>query len=687
MVSHGGQAAGAEAAVARPWYSKSDVPTHSIVQDIVVLYALAFVLLVVAGRLRAPAIVSLIVTGMLAGPGGFGLVGSEETVAILSEMGVALLLFMVGLDLPFGDIWRLWRKMALGGGAQVIGTMLVVAPVAVLWFGRSVETVMFVAFFVAVSSTSILVSELTRRNEIHSPHGSLALGVLLLQDVLALVALVLAPVLFGSTDASLGRAVLQILLIAVGLTAVTRFLLPLLFRMATAAGREAFGLMVLVASLGTAWLASTLGLSMTVGAFLAGLVIDESEFSHQIHAEIRPLRDLLSSLFFISVGLLVHPAALVPVLPLVVGLAAAIVVLKTVGTTAALVVVGVPLRVAATAALGLAQVGEFSFVLGTSAVATGAIDMDAWEVLLGASVLTMMVTPALVAWAPAFGGWLGRRRGAGQPDTAVASAAPRGHVLILGFGVGGRLIASALDEVGTPHTILELNGAAVRDAVAVGHPIFYGDATAVEPLHAAGAGQAAAVVAVLSDPGATERAVRAVRSLDPNVPVIVRTRYRLEAERMARAGATLTVVEELEASLEVMAQLLARLDVPGNVAEELVREARTSMASSSPRPVSAPAVRSAPVSAAVGEAPVSSYQVQAVDWAVGQTLGHLNLRAASGATILAVRRDASTLAPPPIDWTFAAGDVLYVVGDAPSVRRARARLAAGGASPAMPGRV
>lgn len=156
---------------------------------------------------------------------------------------------------------------------------------------------------------------------------------------------------------------------------------------------------------------------------------------------------------------------------------------------------------------------------------------------------------------------------------------------------------------------------------------------------------------------------------------------------MARAGATLTVVEELEASLEVMAQLLARLDVPGNVAEELVREARTSMASSSPRPVSAPAVRSAPVSAAVGEAPVSSYQVQAVDWAVGQTLGHLNLRAASGATILAVRRDASTLAPPPIDWTFAAGDVLYVVGDAPSVRRARARLAAGGASPAIPERV
>lgn len=656
----------------------------SIVQELVVLYALAFVLLLVAGRLRAPAIVSLIVTGVLAGPGGLGLVGSEETVTILSEIGVALLLFMVGLDLPFGDIWRLWRSMAVGGGAQVAGTMAVVAPFAVWWFGRSVETVVFVAFFVAVSSTTILVRELTRRNELHTPHGNLALGVLLLQDVLALVALVLAPVMFGSTDASLGRAIVQIVVIAVGLTAVTRFLLPLLFRMATAAGREAFGLMVLVASLGTAWLASTLGLSMTVGAFLAGLVIDESEFSHQIHAEIRPLRDLLSSLFFISVGLLVNPVALVPVLPAVIGLAAAIVAVKTVGATGALILAGVPLRVAATAALGLAQVGEFSFVLGTSAVANGAIDMDAWQVLLGASVLTMMATPTMVGLAPAFGGWLASRRAPGRMEPPAASVERHGHVLILGFGVGGRLIARALDEVGTPHSILELNGAAVRDAVAEGHPIFYGDATAVEPLHAAGVAQAAAVVAVLSDPGATERAVRAVRSLNRDVPIIVRTRYRLEAERMARAGATLAVAEELEASLEVMAQLLVRLDVPGNVAETLVADARTSMASSSPRTVAAPAVRSGPVSAAVGDAPVSSYQLQASDWAVGQTLGLVNLRAESGATILALRRGASTLAPPPIDWRFASGDVLYVVGDPDSVRLARARLAAGPASSALP---
>lgn len=651
----------------------------SIVQDLVLLYALALVLLIIGGRLRAPAIVSLIATGVIAGPGGLGLVGAEETVTTLSEIGIALLLFMVGLDLSFGEVRRLWRRVIVGGSAQMLGTMAVTAPIAWWLLGGRVETAVFVGFFVAISSTSIIIRELSRRNELHAPHGSLAVGILLLQDLAALVALVLAPVLFGVTDApGLGRSLLQLAVVAVALTAATRFLLPVLFRLATLSGREAFGLMVLVASLGTAWLASVLGLSMTVGAFLAGLVIDESEFSHQIHAEIRPLRDLLTSLFFISVGLLVQPAALAPVFPWVVGAALGIIGLKTLGATAALLLARVPLRIAATTALGLAQIGEFSFVLGTSAVANGAIGPEAWQVLLAASVLTMMATPWLVGVAPALGEWVsGRRQQPAEPD---AGPQPEftGHVLILGFGVGGRLIAWALRGVQTPHVVLELDGTTVRDGAAEGHHILYGDATAPEPLKAAGVTRAAAVVGVLSDPGASERAVRAVRALNRTVPIIVRTRYRAEAERMIRAGATRAVAEELEASLEVMAQLLVRLDVPGNVAEELVGDARRLMATSSARSVSAPAAPPDQVVGLLKATPVTSYQLTAVDWAVGQSLAAVNLRAATGATILALKRGATTLTPPAVDWVFEAGDVLYVMGDEASVRLARARLGAGG---------
>ena len=652
------------------------MPGHSIVQELVVLYGLAFLFLLGLGRLRAPAIVSLILTGIVAGPGGLGLVESEENIATLSEVGVALLLFMVGLDVPFGDLSRLWRGMAASGGAQILGTMALVAPVAAFAYGPRLDTVLFAALFVSISSTSILLRELTRRNELHAPHGNLMLGILLLQDLAALVGLVLAPVLFGASEASLAGALLQIVAIAAALTAATRFVLPILFRLATAAGREAFGLMVVVASVGSAWLASVLGLSMTVGAFLAGLVIDESEFSHQIHAEIRPLRDLLTSLFFISVGLLIQPAALLPALPLVLLIGLAIVVVKAVGTFAALRLVGTPPRVAATAALGLAQIGEFSFVLGSQAVAHGAIDRGDWQILLGASVLTMMATPGLVRLAPEFGAWLGGRRAARDPDQFPPEPLT-GHVVILGFGIGGRLIARALAAVNIPHIVLELNGAAVQEAVRDGQRILYGDATSAEPLEAAGVGHALAVVAVLSDPGATERAVRMARRLNPAVTIIVRTRYRGEAARMARAGATIAVAEELEASLEVAAQLLVRLDVPGNVVEELIGESRESLSVPSWRPVVAPVGPVAQMAGALAETPVATHVLEAADWAVGQTLAGLDLRARTDATILAIRRANATHAPPPVDWLLAVGDVLYLVGEPASLREARRCLATG----------
>jgi CPA2 family monovalent cation:H+ antiporter-2 len=655
------------------------VPESSILQDVVLLYALALVFLLAGARLHAPVIVSLITTGVVAGPGVLGLVRSEDNVTLLSEIGVALLLFMVGLDLSFAELRRSWRRVTAGGIGQMALTIGLVAPAVWLLVARRIETALFVGFFVAVSSTSIIIRELQRRNELHAPHGGLTVGVLLLQDVFALVALVLMPVLIGGGAGGLGRALLRIVIIAAGVGLVTRFLLPVLFRLATASGREAFGLMVLVASLGTAWLASTLGLSMTVGAFLAGLMIDESEFSHQIHAEIRPLRDLLTSLFFISVGLLFEPAALWPLWPIALA-AAGIVVVKTLGATGALLAAGAPLRIAGVAGLGLAQIGEFSFVLGRDAAATGLLAPGPWQTLLGASVVTMMITPGLVGAAPAFGDWLARRRRSqaapARPDEPE-SVPLSGHVVILGFGIGGQLIAATLRDIRTPNVVLELNGRAVQEGVAAGCHIRYADATSPEALRAAGIERALAVVAVLSDPAATERAVRTARALNARVPIIVRTRYRLEAQRMLRAGASMAVAEELEASLEVMAQLLVRIDVPANVAEVLVLSARRAAGAESPRSVTAPAVPPETLTAAVGHAPVTTYQLSEHDWAVGKTIAGINLRVETGATILALKSGAATLTAPPADRVLAAGDVLYLLGDQSDVQLARALLSDG----------
>jgi len=654
---------------------------QSIMQDVVVLYGLALVFLLLGSRLRLPGIISLILTGVFAGPGGVGLVSSDESVQTLSEVGIALLLFTVGLDLSVHDIQRLWRNALVGGGAQMAGTMLVVAPWAWWALGDRTETLLFATFFVALSSTSIVVRELTRRNELHAPHGSLALGVLLLQDVLALVALVLAPMLFGSNGASLGRAVTQIAMIGVGLALVSRLVLPMLFRWATMAGREAFTLTVLVASLGAAWIASVLGLSMTVGAFLAGLVLDESEYSHQIHAEVRPLRDLLTSLFFVSVGLLVSPADLVPVLPIVLLVALGMIVLKVAGAALAFSVAGLSPRVGLTTALVLAQVGEFSFVLGAEAVTYGAIGGQSWSILLGASMITMALSPAVIAAAPSLAACLTRAssRVDGRPDDERRW---RDHVIILGFGEGGRLVSQALSAIRRPHVAIDLNGVSVRSALTAGHTILYGDATAEEPLRAAGLERAAAVVAMLSDPGATERAIRSVRSLRQDVPIFVRTRFRTEAERMRRSGATLAVAEELEASIEVMAQMLVRLDVPGQQVDTLVDAAREATDAPSARtalPVG-PVARS--VIDAFVDTPVRTHRLQSGDWAVGQSLSALDLRATVGVTVVAVKRGEDMVTPPPVDWRFLGGDVLYVVGRPSALRRADGYLTTGSETPA-----
>ncbi|MEW6322008.1 MAG: cation:proton antiporter [Acidobacteriota bacterium] len=655
---------------------------HGLLQELVLVYAVAVVLLLVAGRLRVPGIVALITAGIVAGPSALGLITSKEDVDVLAEIGVALLLFMAGLDFSVGQLRRVWRLIVVGGSGQVILTGLIAAGLALALGGGSATRLFIIGLFVALSSTAIVIQVLSRRNEVHAPHGRLAVGVLLLQDVVVIGVLALAPLLIaGSDGAGLALAVGRLLLVLAGLALFSRLVLARLLRFVTVSSREAFPMAVLLVSIGTAWLASLLGLSMAVGAFLAGLVLAESEFSHQVHAEVRPLRDLLASLFFISVGLLVNVSQLVSSLPLVLGLATIIVLVKMGGAGAAMLFAGSPVRVAAASALALAQVGEFSFVLGRTAVEGGVLSSSEWQTLLGASVLTMAATPLLVGAAPRFGAAVAARLSR-QPARAVSGEDPvrragEGHVIILGYGVGGRILARALRELRVPYLVMELNGATVQEGIAAGEAIRYGDATVPETLLAAGLPHAAALVAVLSDPDATERAVRAARGISTEVPIIVRTRFRLEAQRMAQAGATLAVAEELEASLEVLGQLLARLNVPGNAIQVLVDGSRRAAGAAEGRPARAPRVPLGELPTGLADAPVETHRLDADAWAVGRTLREIDLRARTGATVLAIARGGVSTPLPAADFTLEAADVLFLQGEDADVALARHRLVHG----------
>jgi CPA2 family monovalent cation:H+ antiporter-2 len=651
---------------------------HSLLADLVITYAIALGLVVVLARARVPAIVAFILAGVVAGPHVTRLISTPEEVEQLAEIGIVLLLFTVGLDFSLAAVRQIWRRVLAAGALQIAGTAAVVGAVLVLAGHLSPSLALFIGLFVALSSTAIVLKGLAERNELASPSGRLTVGVLLLQDLAIVVLLLLVPILSGRTPlaavpVAAGRALLAVAVVAGG----SRLLLPALLRLVTASRRrEAFPLAIIVASIGTAWLSSLLGLSMAIGAFLAGLTLAESEFSHQAYAEVRPLRDVLSGLFFISLGMLVDVPALLAHLPEVLAVAAAIIVAKALVAAGALTAAMSPLRVAVASALGLAQVGEFSFILGRAGLDSGLLPASTWQTMLGASIATMVATPSLLAAAPAVASWVRAGQGGRAPARAAGGVPPlSGHVVVLGFGVGGQLVARAIRQLGISYLVLELNGATVRTARAKGERIFYGDATSPDSLRAAHIESAMAVVSLLSDPDAARRMVQTVRGISPSIPIVVRTRYRGEAERLEALGATAAVAEELEASLEVVAQLLSRLHVAGNTIEAMLDVFRHE--SVSLRPGRAPAGMLGSLPEPLRQMPVSSHRLEPGQWGVGRTLAELNLRAQAGVSILAIQREDRYITPPDPDEGLQSGDVLYLTGGTREVTRARRRLQEG----------
>ncbi|MBI2220961.1 MAG: cation:proton antiporter [Acidobacteria bacterium] len=647
---------------------------HALLAGLIPAYAVALVLIVLFARLRIPAIVAMILAGIAAGPHGLAFVATQSEVDLMAEIGIVLLLFTVGLDFSLAEMRRLWRATLAGGLLQVTVTAGLVAALLVAFSTVAPRVAVFAGLFVSLSSTAIVLKEMGSRNELGSPAGRLTTGVLLFQDLSIVVLLLMVPILAGQAPA--GRAGEALLRAAVALAIVAgvgRLVLPLFVRWVLRSGRrEAFPLAILLASVGTAWASSLLGVSMALGAFLGGLVLAESEFSHQAHAEIRPLRDILSSLFFISLGMLLHPAFVLRAFPWIAAALLTIVVVKALAAAAVLMPFAPSARVAIAAGIALAQVGEFSFVLGRAGLQAGLLPPDVWQTLLAASIGTMMLTPALLAFAPGIAARLtGRRRPAPREGLSSTLA---DHVIVMGYGAGGRLITKTLKKFGVPYLVLDLNGAAVREARTAGESIMYADAANPHSLRAAGIGRARALALVLSDADASLRVVKVARDVAPAIPVIVRTRYRGEARRMEEAGATVAVAEEIETSLEVLAQLLARVNIPGNLIEttlDMIRHETESL-----RPVRAPS-RPMDAVSAISQSPVATHVLSAGDWAVGRTIADVNLRAETGALVVALESQGHRTTSPAAAATLNAGDVLYLMGDPSDILLARRRLTRG----------
>jgi CPA2 family monovalent cation:H+ antiporter-2 len=634
-----------------------------LLQAILVLAA-AVAVVFVSARVRLPPIVGLILTGVVIGPSGFGVLENVRDVEALAEIGVVLLLFIIGLELSIGELKEMGRPFLLGGGVQALVTTGAAAAVAVA-LGVGWREAVFIGWVVVLSSTAVVLKLYGQRRETRTPQGRGVLGILLFQDLLIVPMIVLTPVLAGTEQTTALELALRFggaLAAVAAVIVAARFVMPwVLHQLVRTRIRELFLLASLLVCLGLSYFTYSLGFSLALGAFLAGLLISETDYSHQVIADVVPFRDLFASLFFISIGMLVDLPFVLARWPLLLGLAAGLVVLKASIAALAVRAGGYPARIAVIGGLGLAQIGEFSFVLMAVGRANGMLAGAAYQTLLVAAVLTLLVTPGLVAAAPSLGrrvaGWLSR-----QPSAAEAEEpALTGHVVIVGYGLAGSLLARVLTEVRVPFVVLELNAATVRQARRQGVPIEFGDASRREILEHAGIERAQAVVFAVSDPLAVRRGVQLARELAPTIEIIVRTRMVQEIETLREAGADDIVAEEFESAIEIFTLVLQRFHVPRNVIRAQTRLLRGEGYLMLRVPGAAHEA-SETMLEALAAGTTDLYRVLPTSRAHGATLASLDLRRRTGASVIALVRGETSHPNPSPTTHLEDGDTLVLVG-------------------------
>ena len=662
---------------------------HDVLQLLVILAGVGVLVATLLERLRLPVVAGLVLAGGLAGPHAFGLVTDVHVVEMLAEIGVVLLLFTIGLEFSFSRIQRMGRLLLVGGALQVGVTVAAVAAGA-LAFGWTGGQSVFLGFFVALSSTAIVLRALDERDEIDSPHGRAVVGVLLFQDLCVVPMVLLLPVLAGQTGdvhpaLAVAAALVKAAVAVVVTVLVARLVVPkLLGEVDRAKSRESFLLAIVATCAATAWATSHAGLSVALGAFLAGMVLADSDYAHRALAEVLPLRGLFTSIFFLSVGmlfdlrtLLIHPVA-VPLLIL------GIFVLKGLIAGGAVLALRMPMRVAVLAGAGLAQVGEFGFVLAAGAREFGLLEPEKERIVIAAAVVSMAATPVILRLSPHLATQVSRLRALDRltraRGEAPAAADPKlhGHLIIAGYGVAGRAACQALADSGLPHLVLELSHANVQRAREDGHDALYGDVTTEEALLHAGIERASALLLVVDDASAIELAVPAARRIAPQVRIHARTRYLGTVPRLLELGADQVVASEVEAGLEIIARVLRDMDLPRNVIDDRIRDARDRTQASA-RGLKLPRKRLGELGE-LDEMKIETFLVREGAHAAGRSLVDLQLRTVTGALAVASRRDGTISEQPEPDDPFRAGDVIYLVGDGPHLTAARRLLEDGEAT-------
>jgi monovalent cation:H+ antiporter-2, CPA2 family len=650
--------------------------------NIGVALAAALVGGLLARRVHVPPLVGYLVAGMAIGPFTPGFVGDARTIGQLAELGVVFLMFGVGLHFSLGDLWRV-RGVAMPGALLQMAVTTALGYGVGRWWGWSGEASIVLGLAISIASTVVLLRGLMDEGLLDSRHGRIAVGWLVLEDLATVLLLLVLPALAsgptGVTSPPLGLTLLKAaVFIALMLLLGARVIPWVLLRIARMQSRELFLLVALTLSLGIALTAATMfGVSIALGAFLAGIVVAESPLSHQVGADVLPFREAFAVLFFVSVGMLVDPRDLVANAGHVALLTTIIVLGKGLVALALTLLLRQPALTALVVAAGLAQIGEFSFILGQSAVRLHMMTDAQYSLLLAAALLSITVNPLLFMLVPRLERVIGPRLG--RPSVSMEASAPalRDHVVVVGAGRVGSHIVDVLGRMGVPRLVVENDAATVEDLQKAGVPVLYGDAGNSEILDHAGLGRARALVVTIPDDPAAGLAVAAARRMAPTLPIVARASEAAGVKELAKLGADDVIHPELEGGLELLRHTLLHVGFPLREVQRYAQVVRReSYATDAHSDVEHEALHA--LVDAARNLDITWVRVAEGGPLAGRTLAEVDLRARTGASVVALYRDGSLVPSPTPDSKLEPGDRLGLIGDPAHVAAAETLVSGAG---------
>lgn len=619
-----------------------------LLTDLLIIFGLSIPVVFTFSRLKIAPLVGFLLAGILAGPFGFRLIREIGNIELLAEIGVVLLLFTIGLEFSLRELLKLRKIVLLGGGLQVFITSVIVA-IIFEWLGYSPEAAVFMGLIVSLSSTAIVLKLLQEKGEIYSSHGRIALGILIFQDIAAVLIIILAPLLAGETGA--GNVLFELVFRGIGLVLLTlisaRYVVPfLLYQVAKTRNSELFLLSIVVIGLSVAWISSMAGLSLALGAFLAGLIISDSEYAAQALGNVIPFRDMFMSIFFISTGMLLNLDVVRTHLPLIISATVLVLFLKTFVNALTTFLIGFPLHTMLLVGFSLAQIGEFSLITANVGFESGILSREIYQEFLAVTVLSMVLTPFVM------------ELGYHSVDFSQRLHIPKmlvydryrdfqdegqekgheNHVIIIGFGINGRNVGIAAQKASIPYLIIEINPETVRHEKLKGEPIIYGDAAQKSVLEHAGIRAAKSVVVTAGDPVSARRVIEAARRLNPNVHIIARTHFLNEIDGFYAIGADEVISDEFESSIELFSRVLNRYLVPGNEIETMSTQLRADHY----QMLRNPEIRRKNICELAldfSDVDIRSIRAGKHSEAAGRTLGNLDLRNKYGVSVLAISRN------------------------------------------------